>query len=502
MATTSRPAIRPALQPTGCRSTRRDQAGGPFAVSADPDGCEHTLTNKSIAIQKGVTNLSGAPNGPGDTLEYALSFQVSDFFAFDGVEISDVISDGQQVDAGFVPTLEVAGNGFNLPPLALTAANYDVVCNYSGGPGPECTADDPGANDGTTELVFRLSDELVSRGRPLPGQWIGGCVDPAGGTVDPDCGVYDDGPTTAVLRFRTVVQEDFTDSYLVPPNSGDSSVDQGDVLDNGVTIDGFVLNTDTLARTGSREADTSGAGLQIGYGELTKTIFALNGAAAASGVEVKPGDELTYRLRYQLPTSNFENLELVDYLPLPIFLVGDPDADGAAGPAWSFDNVKSTGVADVPGPGEVKLGPNDTSTSTAAPARPAGYRHPAGLPATRPQPRHHQQRLRMYFGDFNDSRNQATTVDLLFTVTVSSDPFADRLFLTNQVQATEGSTNAGTITSEEIVQIVLTQPVLRTTKGVIWTSNDGNVFDPDPPGPVTFLPNLPPTNARAGWHQG
>ena len=229
--------------------------------------------------------------------------------------------------------------------------------------------------------------------------------------------------------------------------------------------------------------------MQISYGELTKTVFALNGAAAGSGVEVKPGDELTYRLRYRLPTTNFENFELVDYLPLPIFQVGDPDADGAVGPAWTFDNVKSTGVADVPDPGEVKLGPQDsfydyscTSVGPPPTGTPPGCLPPAlGLDTT-------SNWLRMYFGDFNDTRNQATTVDLLFTVTVSDDPFADRLFLTNQVQTTEGSTNAGTITSEEIVQIVLTQPVLRTTKGIIWTSNPGNVFDPDPPGPFAFLP--------------
>ena len=313
------------------------------------------------------------------------------------------------------------------------------------------------------------------------------------GTVDPDCGLYDDGPTTAVLRFRTVIQDDFTDSYLIPPNSGDSSVDQGDVLDDSVTIDGYVLHTDTLVRTGSREADTSGAGLQISYGTLTKTIFALNGAPAASGVEVKPGDELTYRLRYRLPTSNFENFELVDYLPLPIFLVGDPDANGAPGPGWTFDNVKSTGVADVPDPGEVKLGPNDTFyeySCTSAGPPPTGT-PPGCLP---PALSHDTTSnwLRMYFGDFNDTRNQEATVDLLFTVTVSDDPFADRLYLTNQVQSTEGSTNAGTITSEEIVQIVLTQPVLRTTKGIIYTSNPSNVFDPDPPGPFAFLP---PANA-------
>ena len=462
-----------------------DQAGGPFPVSSDPAGCEHTLTDKSIAIQKGVANLGGGVNSAGDTLEYSLAFQVSDFFAFDGVEISDGISDGQQVDGSFTPTLQVSGNSYSLPAAAMTGANYDVVCNYTGGPGPECTATDPAANDGTTTLVFRVSDELVSRGQPLPGRLIGGCVDPSGGSGDPDCGVYDDGPTTGVLRFRTIIQDDFTDDFP----SGDPSVDQGDVLDNGVTISGFVLNTGTLTRTGGSETDTSGAGLRMGYGDLTKTIYSLNGVAAGSGVEVKPGDRLTYRIRYQLPTSDVENLQLEDYLPLPVFHVDDPDEDGTPLASWSFDPSVSTGVNDVPDPGTVMLGPQDTFyqyTCTSSGPPPTGT--PAGcLPPTLTHDSTNNL-LTMYFGDFSDTRHQATTVDLLFTVTVSDEPFADRLFLTNQVQGTVGSTNAGEIASSEIVQIVLTQPVLRTSKGVIWTSNANDVFDPDPPGPVSFLP--------------
>ena len=153
-------------------------------------------------------------------------------------------------------------------------------------------------------------------------------------------------------------------------------------------------------------------------------------------------------------------------------------------------------MADVPDPGEVKLGPQDSfydyACSSGATGTPPGCLPPALSHDSV------NNALRMYFGDFNDSRNQATTVDLLFTVTVSDDPFADRLYLTNQVQATEGSTNAGTITSEEIVQIVLTQPVLRTTKGIIWTSNPSNVFDPVPPGPFAFLP---PASAPR-WRHG
>ena len=62
---------------------------------------------------------------------------------------------------------------------------------------------------------------------------MGGCIDPATGSNPPDCGVYDDGPTTAIIVFRTVIQDQFTDTFP----SGDASVDQGDTLDDDVTVE-------------------------------------------------------------------------------------------------------------------------------------------------------------------------------------------------------------------------------------------------------------------------
>ncbi len=109
----------------------RDE-GATSNVDEDPDGCEHTLEDKSIAIQKGVTVVGGGIPAPGKTLEYTLNFQVSDYFAFNDVVITDIISDGQHFDPNFAPTLSVNGNGFVSATSALNAANFTVSCNYSG----------------------------------------------------------------------------------------------------------------------------------------------------------------------------------------------------------------------------------------------------------------------------------------------------------------------------------------------------------------------------------
>ena len=442
--------------------------GGADNVSAGGVGspAEYTLRDKSLAVQKGVTNLTDGQNSPGDILEYTLAVQVSDFFAFEGVEITDVVSDGQHVVAGYTPELQVEGNGFSYPASDMDGANLDVVCNYSGTQGSECTASDPDPNDGTTSLEFRISDELISRGRP-DGNLLGGCVPPGGGTAD--CDIVDDGPTTLTLTFRTRILEDFRDEFP----SGDESVDQGDTFDNQVTVSGEVLDNPTLTGTGQAESDGSSAGLAIGRHGLSKTVYAINGSTSFSTpIQIQPGDQVTFRLRYDLTTSDVEDLYFLDYLPLPVLDVDDPDADNAPGPAWVFDN---DGVADIPAPGHADFGPADTF-----------YAYSSIVPALTSNSA--ANRLRFEYGDFDSTANQPTAIDLLFTVSVNNQPYADGLYFTNQSLVHEGSTNAGTQTTEAVVDFILNEPFLVHDKGAVATDNPNAVFSDDPPGPVTFDP--------------
>ena len=87
----------------------------------------------------------------------------------------------------------------------------------------------------------------------------------------------------------------------------------------------------------------------IAVGTLDKTIYAVNGNTSV-GVDplVTPGDVVTYRLVYALPNSNFSDLILDDFLPLPIF---------AANTVTTFQPLVS---AASPAAGAVKFGPSDT----------------------------------------------------------------------------------------------------------------------------------------------
>ena len=280
----------------------------------------------------------------------------------------------------------------------------------------------------------------------------------------PDCATYNDGPTTGRILFRTVVQQEFSDTYP----SGDASVDQGDRLSNNILIDGAILQVSDLAPNGQRETDDSAAGVLIPQGELRKTIYAVDGVVCpeCTNVQVAPGGTVTYRIRYTVPTSDVEDLSFVDYLPLPVLRSSEVTAPFLA----TVDNT-------APAAGTAKFGPADTF-----------YAYSGLVPSITTDGA--QNSVTFFYGDYDGTSENSRTIDILFTVTVNADPFADGLFLTNQVRASEGSTNADARDADAIVQIQLTQPVVsRISKGVVATDRASAVFSPGAVGPVSFTYN-------------
>jgi LPXTG-site transpeptidase (sortase) family protein len=437
----------------------------------------HTLTDRSVATQKSVAIVTDTdPTGysSGDILEYTLNFQVSDFFAFDNVILTDVLSDGQRLDGAFIPRLQVNGNGYTLAAAEMAAANYTIDNSEIG------NNSDP-ATDGTQRLVFHVSDELVTRGRPN-GRLVGGCIDPTTGSGSPDCApsTYDDDATTGTITFRTQIQQDFTDDYP----SGDRSVDHGDVLRNGLTITGEVLDrTDPLfPATGSTASDVSAVDAIITFGSLSKSVYAIDGlpcepCTAAINAGLKPGDTVTFRLRYTQPASNFEETVITDYLPKPVF---------SAAEITSFSN---TDYAGVPAAGQACLGPADTFHRLTTPVPPSPTLSTDPIANT----------VAFSYADYDNNSDVPSEFDLLFTVTVRNDPFADGLFLTNQAHVAEGTTNATPTTQAALIQIKINEPALYTTKAAVSTDNPNGIFTPSIGAPISF--NAPGTGGLS-WSGG
>jgi RHS repeat-associated protein/uncharacterized repeat protein (TIGR01451 family) len=432
--------------------TPTDPRDPPGTVSSDARPDDHTLTLRSLAAQQSVavvndTGYAGAT--PGDTLEYTMSVQVSDFFSFDQVVLGDRLSDGQRFDASFTPTLQVNGNGYTLAAQAFNSSNYTVTPRYSTPPGDGNPAD---GTDGTTGLAFRVSDEVVTRGQN--GRLLGGLVSPSGGLV----AAPGDGPTTVTVKFRAVVQEAYTDAYA-PPNQ---VVKQGDALTASGDVTGRLLDNSTFSPTGSSVSDTHAASTSVPRSDLAVSVYAVNGSTSVPAY-VQAGDTVTYRLKYDLRTGDVRDVSLNDYLP-PVF---------AAASVSSFDYATSS--ATPPALNAARLGPADTFH---------GY-YPSVVPTMGSGAANNA--LTFTYGSLSDALDRPSTIDILFTVQVSGDPYPDGLLLTNLGRSSESGSAPGAFTVERTAAVPLFEPLLRVTKGAV-TSSPSRSFSPAAVGPagVTF----------------
>jgi uncharacterized repeat protein (TIGR01451 family) len=419
-----------------------DTRDNPSTVTSDVTTVDAQFTAKSIATQKSVTNLTNSnQNRPGDLLEYTINFQISDYFSFNQLVVNDVMSDGQIFDTSFAPTLSVTENSANTSG-AFNSANFVSVkdTGYSGA-------------TGNTFVEFNISDELVIRS--LNDSLVGGCTS----SLSIDSCDTNLGPTTGTIIFRATLADQYTDDF----SPGDPSINMGDFISNDITITGDVLDNTTLISTGESETDGSGTFIEISEGDLEKTIYAINGVMGPfTNPEISPGDVITYRLEYFLELSDIENFFLEDFLPLPSL-----SADNFS---TTFDPTIS---AAVPPAGSAKFGPNETFF---------------GLSGLTPTVSFNsiQNTVRFDYGSFEDFSNQSTTVDILLSIQVNDEPFADNLKIVNQVQGNATNTFNEVQVSDAIVPVTLRMPSLNLTKGIVATDNPNGTFDPDPVSPVPF----------------
>ncbi|KAA1257571.1 Serine-aspartate repeat-containing protein D precursor [Rubripirellula obstinata] len=454
-------------------------AGGTDNAVADPAGVEHTLDNKSIAIQKTVAVVGGGAAVPGSTLEYTLSFQISDYYTFGDLVIDDVFQDGQLFDFGFGGTFVI--NDFN--DTSSTARNFTVreigdpdagetlVVDQTSIDLTDNLSENP-ASDGSTTLRFDLSAAMIDN---TDGNAVADGI-LQGGLSD---GPTNRGPATGTIRFRTVIQEDYADTFP----SNDRSVDQGDsITNNDLSISGTVRQNSEDGNIATTllpvETDASGASITIATGTLVKDVYAINGnTTLPMGDNGRPvivaGDVVTYRIRYDLPTSDVEDFRVTDFLPLPIFEVGDHNADGVSGDTWTidFDETTFDGVS-----GTIELGANDDFYAEYFSS--LGSNENLIIDAA-------NNEIGIDFGNYDDTSSTPNVLELLINVTAQDAPTADGLFLTNIVRVEEGNTQQGVNEADALVQIEVTQPVLNVTKGIVAVNN-GSLSTTA--GPVAFAP--------------
>ncbi|RKZ45524.1 MAG: hypothetical protein DRQ41_00005, partial [Gammaproteobacteria bacterium] len=482
--------------------------GNPTPISA-------SIPQKSIAIQKDVAAISGN-NGPNSLLEYTLTFEVSDYFAFDDVVITDTFSDGQRLDQTFTPTIEIQSGHPDLA-TAVSAGNHsfdgfttgatgivdaDVTAGwFSTGPGNSLTATNftatlnaapdnaerPAAGtasyDGSTELVFNVSDELDLFDAANNGIFKG-----AGANVDYRSAAIPSVGTTVTIKYRTVVQEEFSD-FHISGGSGDPSIDTLDNLDNSATIEGTLVDPHNgYTSLGTTEDDDARADVEIPGPEMFKEIYAINGETTyADPPRLGAGDFVTYRVTTIFPTADTEGFTIIDYLPLPVFDMSTKPIAGSI-----LDHGTGTGTGGLPAGGEITYGPAHTlygdervggSAEADAPGPWTGYGASPVYTVDSINPtvsvNVDNNQLLVDFGQFDTEPSIPAVIDLLFTVEATDIPFAhDGFFLTNQAESTYGNTKNSGENVTEIVQILMIKPDLVVTKGGVVTSNPAETFTP------------------------
>jgi fimbrial isopeptide formation D2 family protein/uncharacterized repeat protein (TIGR01451 family) len=392
----------------------------------DEPGPEATVIARSIATQKTqsvVVDQNAAGLGPGDTVEYVLNVQVSDYFDFRNVVLTDLASDGQVYLDGSA-RIEVSEGGSTTGSGAFTSPNILI-------------SRDPAT--GVTTFTFDVSDQLAANGADT--DLIGG-----------DNGL---GATTFRIVYRTTVESTFAATGL--------PVGQGDTISNTASVTGDVLDSGGTT-TGGAPTDGTSSSATVDTGAITKTIYAINGVVVGPGpIEVGAGDLVTFRLTYDLPQTQTAGLQLVDYVPLPIFSV-----DGVT---LTLLDVVS---ADAPGLNQAKWGPLAGGFDAAQTMAPTVTIDAAS------------NSLTFLFTNLDPTVHSATTADILFTLKVVDGAFGDKLLLTNTAQGTELSSGNTSTSTEAIAQLTYNEPELHITKGIVATDDAAGDFSPGAVGPVPF----------------
>ncbi len=408
-----------------------------------------------------------ASNGatPGDIVRYTLTFEISDYYGYANLSLEDILSDGQHFfqNATYYPQLSVTRDG-STQTYAFAAGNVDVACNYTGAPGSECDSGPTASPDGRTTVTFNIHDELISEG--VNPQILGDLVNDNGSPAN--------ATTTGTITFYATIQDTYTDTY---PGE---SVKMGDSLNDSATISGnqvdpATCNPGPCTITATVSGESASAGVSVGRGTLEKTIVARNGVVCnpatfdpCTTVQVAAGDEITYRLTYELLTGDFANLTLTDFLPLPIFYADDPNVDGSSLATWP----KYAGAAVIPDSGTWMRGPGDTRGFDPNPVTISDHLN--------------DNSVKFEFGSYDDATNLPKTIDLLFTVRVTNEKFGDGMNMRNSVLQQDANSPGTTSTTNNFVDLTLTEPILVGEKTVVSTDHAG--VEPNPPmaAPVVF----------------
>lgn len=427
-----------------------------------------TLTAQSIHLDKSSTiQTDSGPTGfsPGDVMEYALKVDISDYFRGGNLIVEDTLGDGQTFATGFGPTIQfdwrdsATGTNQTISVRAMAAANIEY--DSDAGAGTTWAAWDGTSAmtkqtaDGSTRVRYLVSTDTaaaIMRG----GRDDGAATDTHPGT----------GPTTGTIRFRAQIDESWSGPAGTSYAAGlGAQLKEGDSVSNNATATMDIYNRATGTATGSDEADGDGVTSTVANGSITLEISRINGAVATGSDVLMPGDEVTFKLTYNLSIADIENLTMSAYLPLPIFKVADLgsamyDGNGA---------TAGVGVSDLPPLNQWSIGTGTNAGGLTGGLAPALFQD-AGTGGTFGYAANATSNGLSWGGaatDYSEASVAGRKIEIYFTLAVGSDPFVDRLKLTSLGQQIDNTSQNINTSTSAVQQNVLGQANVQVHKGYI-----------------------------------
>ena len=380
----------------------------------------HELQGELLAVQQSVqllNNRNANSLGPGDTVEYTIDFQISDYAVLEDLQIAFSIPDGQLFAGSHTGLLQLSG---------LTSSqgfNQELMIPFG-----EVPSSTPGEQNYVADIALAMANAGIDA------RIVGGLTENGSGSA-----------MTGSITYQATLQ----DQFIGEVQSGDRSVDEGDLFTSHVNASAVTIDPANGERSEFFTRDDSGTSKQLKVAEVTTSVFAVNGTQKPDSLAVTAGDLVTFRITREVTSSDIENLILSEFLPLPVFSVDQL--------VWSNDS------SDPLGENQIQLGPDDSLH---------------GLLEVRPafQIDLQNNSFSLDYGDLDWSENQTSLIDLLVTLRVQDRPFADGMWLSSLANSRQSSSNNGDFVSNAIADIQYTRPSLTITKSAIDSSNANAVM--------------------------
>ncbi|KNC56008.1 uncharacterized protein AMSG_11683 [Thecamonas trahens ATCC 50062] len=269
---------------------RADLASSSSIVAAGPSATLESLILRAptpaISTDVGATGVT-----PGDILASVFTFDVSDCVALE-LDIDATIADGVSYVPSPPPTLSLDG-GATTSPLASGPNGLSVDISRIGN-------DANPATDGTTSFAYNLTDALAVLGASSAG-FIPGPV--TGGSL-----------VTSVQVATTYTDSPVSGGRLAP----------GDTLTLASTAVFRIVNASTGApRSPWLPGGNPGWTTSVRTTAISETaLYAANDVVCypcTSLSTLAPGSNITFSMRYTVPMGVSPSLDLVAYLPTPVF---------------------------------------------------------------------------------------------------------------------------------------------------------------------------------------